>query len=170
MKTYQDVLNCTDIDMLIEHCKSAVVENGYGFACWSDAHHVIETYIPKHPIHDRARDYAALCSAIEKWLDEGKRSEAASAMGKLGGSRKSRAKTDAVRANARKPRPRIADDARIDIKNPWSDSWKSIAWAEIKAFAHRCVHESDRARWLRIARYNFKTNNGNELGKMIIGS
>lgn len=87
--------------------------------------------------------------------------------GQVGGKGKSDKKTASCRENAK--RPRISEKSEIQIKNPWSDHWKTITWGDVKEFAAKYTHESDRDSWIRTARRLFRQDNGVELGRMIRG-
>ena len=62
---------------------------------------------------------------------------------------------------------------RVQIVNPWSGAFApgfNLTWEEIGTWAEKHIHTSDMAEWLKEAKKAFALDDGETLGKMIIGS
>jgi hypothetical protein len=111
----------------------------------------------------------ALCDPCA-WLERD-RSAAAATLGRS----KSPRKAAASRANGAKggrPASSPAPES-VQLVNPWTGSMpadRNMSWADIRAWADVSVHERARESWLRAARRYYRRNDGEALGRMIIGS
>lgn len=68
---------------------------------------------------------------------------------------------------------KLSEIKSVTLVNPWTHQpvWdKAMTWAEIKSWAEDSVHPNDLGEWLRAARAAYKTQDGDTLGTMIIGS
>jgi len=64
-------------------------------------------------------------------------------------------------------------DGSVQLINPWSGAAPEeycLSWTQIVAWAVDHVHESDRDEWLAIAKTAYDQDDGETLGRMIIGS